>query len=74
MCFFYYKKTQGPGAPTKKIVFYTTKLLKNLIKIVKNKKWEKMDVMTMILTKKRSDPSHQIQKRPILRQVMAENV
>ena len=33
-----------------------------------------MEVMTMILIKNRSDPSHQIQKRPILSQVMAENV
>ena len=32
------------------------------------------EVMTMVLIKNRSDPSHQIQKRPILSQVMAKNV
>ena len=36
--------------------------------------WQKMETMTMILIKNRSDPSHQIQKRPIPSQVMAENV
>ena len=36
--------------------------------------WPETEVMTMILIKNRSDPSHQIQKLPILSQVMAENV
>ena len=36
--------------------------------------WPETEVMTMILIKNRSDPSHQIQKRQILSQVMAKNV
>ena len=52
--------------------------MKNHEQIVKKRLfialWPETEVRTMILIKNRPDPSHQIQKRLILSQVMAKNV